>query len=377
MKVYEVAIIGGGIAGLSLAARCAAHGSTLVLEAESAPGYHSSGRSVAFAHYGLGGPSVKALTALSMADLAAKPDEGFAPAASIHPALHIARADQRDALDSLEAVHAHYGCDYTRMSGEEAREHFPALKTGEQQCADALLDHGSLKLDADVMLQNALRSLRSRGGRCVTNARVQSLEYDGAHWFAKVGDEVFKARYVVNAAGAWVDEIARLAGAQPIGIEPRRRTVIGFEAPAGADVSHWPFVKTVGEGFYMLPEGSARLIASPMDQSPSPPCDAAPEELDIATIAHRIEEASELTVRRIETSWAGLRSFVRDESPVVGFDEACPGFFWLAGQGGAGLQTSPALARIAEALLFGLEWRDDWETVGLYPAQFSPTRLRK
>lgn len=376
MREVDICVIGGGIAGLSLAARCAAHGATLVLEAESLPGYHSSGRSVAFAHYGLGNPAVRALTALSMEALAAPGQDGRAPAASIHPALHIASAHEIAQLDALEDIHALYKCDYARISAAEAREFLPVLKTGPDHCAEALIDHGSLKLDADAMLQNALRELRARGGELVSDARVAAIRREGERWVIEAGNTSVRARQIVNAAGAWADVIAAMAGAQPIGLEPRRRTVISFAGPAGVDVLRWPFVKTVGEGFYMLPEGTGRLLASPMDQTPTAPCDAAPEELDVATIAHRIEQASELTISRIEHSWAGLRSFAGDELPVVGYDEACPAFFWFAGQGGAGLQIAPALAEIGEALLFGLEWRSEWSEVGLAPAQFAPARLR-
>jgi len=376
MREVDICIIGGGIAGLSLGARCAAHGSVVVLEAESQPGYHASGRSVAFAHYGLGNDAIKALTALSMDALAAPAADGHPPVASIHPALHIARAHQIEALDALEAVHALYRCNYARISAQEARTYLPALSTGPDHCADALIDHGSLKLDADAMVQGALRQLRARGGDLIARAQVRSLSRESGNWKVEAGEAQLRARLLVNAAGAWADEIAQLAGAQPIGIEPRRRTVISFAGPQGIDVLHWPFVKTIGEGFYLLPEGTGRLLASPMDETPSPPCDAAPEELDVATIAHRIEEASDLAVARIEHSWAGLRTFARDELPVVGHDEQCPGFFWFAGQGGAGLQISPALARIGEALACELAWPGDCAAAGLSAAQLSPERFR-
>lgn len=376
MREVDVCIIGAGIAGLSLAARCARHGPVAVLEAESQPGYHASGRSVAFAHYGLGNPAIRALTALSMEALGAPGENGHPRAGSVHAALHIARADEIAELDALEEVHALYRCDYARISAQEAREHLPMLRIGPEHCAEALIDRGSLKLDADAMLQNALREMRARGGELIANARAASIARKGDEWLIEAGEARLRARRIVNAAGAWADTIAQIAGALPIALEPRRRTVISFAGPAGVEVLGWPFVKTVGEGFYMLPEGTGRLLASPMDQTPTAPCDAAPEELDIATIAHRIEQASELSIPRIEHSWAGLRSFAPDELPVVGEDRACPGFFWFAGQGGAGLQISPALAEIGEALLFDLPCREEWAEAGLSAAQLSPERLR-
>jgi D-arginine dehydrogenase len=166
-----------------------------------------------------------------------------------------------------------------------------------------------------------------------------------------------------------------MAGVQPIGIEPRRRTVISFAAPEGEDVSSWPFTKTVGEGFYLLPEGRGQLLASSMDQTPSAPCDAAPEELDIAIAADRVAQATTLPIRRITHSWAGLRSFAPDELPVIGHAAGAPGFMWCAGQGGAGFQTAPALSRIAAAAALGRPFPDDCAAAGLSFVTFSPARL--
>lgn len=365
MQTADVLVVGGGIAGLSVAARLAPHVRVVVLESESAPGYHASGRSVAFAHYGLGNVLVRDLTALSMGELAAH--------GSVHPALHIATAKDIAALDALEAVHRHYGCDYARVGPEEARALMPALKP--EACAAALVDHGSLKLDTHAMLQAAVAEVRAGGGQVVTGARVSAITREGAGWQVATSAGDFAALVLVNAAGAWADDIARLAGVQPIGIEPRRRTVISFAAPEGEDVSRWPFTKTVGEGFYLLPEGRSQILASSMDQTPSEPCDAAPEELDIAIAADRVEQATTLPIRRISHSWAGLRSFAPDELPVVGEAAGAPGFVWCAGQGGAGFQTAPALSRIAAAAVLGLPFPEDCAAAGLTAETFSPARL--
>lgn len=365
MQTADVLVVGGGIAGLSVAARLAGDAQVVVLESESAPGYHASGRSVAFAHYGLGNVPVRDLTALSMAELTAH--------GSIHPALHIARADHVEALDELEAVHRHYACDYARIGPEEARALVPALKP--EACAAALVDHGSLKLDTHAMLQAAVTEVRAGGGQVVTGARVSAITREGACWRVATSAGDFAAPVLINAAGAWADDIARLAGVTPIGIEPRRRTVISFAAPEGEDVSRWPFTKTVGEGFYLLPEGRGQILASSMDQTPSAPCDAAPEELDIAIAADRVEQATTLPIRRIAHSWAGLRSFAPDELPVVGEATGAPGFFWCAGQGGAGFQTAPALSRIAAASVLGLPLPEDCAAAGLTSETFSPARL--
>ena len=361
----DVVVIGGGIAGLSVAARLAAHARVIVLEGESAPGYHASGRSVAFAHYGLGNPPVRALTALSMGELAAR--------GSIHPALHIASAQEIAALDALEAVHREYGCDYTRVGPEEACALLPILKP--EACATALVDHGSLKLDTHAMLQACVAGLRAGGGEIVTGALVSAIAREDDGWRVECAAGDFAAPLLVNAAGAWADMIAQLAGVTPVGIEPRRRTVISVTAPEGEDVSRWPFAKTVGEGFYMLPEGQGQVLVSSMDQTPSDPCDAAPEELDKAIAADRVEQATTLAIRRISHAWAGLRSFAPDELPVIGEAAGAPGFFWCAGQGGAGFQTAPALSRIAAAAVLGLPFPEDAAAAGLGFETFAPARL--
>jgi len=365
METAWVLVIGGGIAGLSVAARIAPRARVIVLEGESAPGYHASGRSVAFAHYGLGSEPVRTLTALSMADLAAH--------GSIHPALHIATTDDIAALDALEAVHAQYGCDFSRIGPDEARALMPVLT--QAACAAALVDHGSLKLDTHAMLQAHVVELHAHGGKLVTDARVSAIGREGEAWRVATSKGHFAAPLIINAAGAWADEVARMAGVTPIGIQPRRRTVISFAAPEGEDVRGWPFTKTVGEGFYLLPEGRGQLLASSMDQTPSAPCDAAAEELDIAIAADRVEQATTLAIRRIAHSWAGLRSFARDELPVIGHAAGAPGFVWCAGQGGAGFQTAPALSRIAESAALGLPFPADCAAAGLSPGDFAPERF--
>ena len=366
MHSADVVVIGGGIAGLSVAARMAAHrGRVIVLEGESAPGYHSSGRSVAFAHYGLGETVVRTLTALSMAALA---EHG-----SIHPALHIASAEDIAALDALEAVHRAFGCDCSRIGPDAARALMPVLRP--EACAAALVDHGSLKLDTHAMLQAHAARLKAGRGMLVTGARVTAITRAGDIWHVDGGGETYAAPIIVNAAGAWADVIAAMAGVRPVGLEPRRRTVIAFPAPDDRDVSRWPFTKTVGEGFYLLPEGRGQLLASSMDQTPCDPCDAAAEELDKAIAADRVEQATTLAIRRISHSWAGLRSFAPDELPVIGEATEAPGFIWCAGQGGAGFQTAPALSAIAAAAALGLPFPDDAAAAGLDFATFSPARF--
>jgi D-arginine dehydrogenase len=337
----------------------------VVLEGERAPGYHASGRSVAVAHFGLGERLVRTLTALSLPALAAH--------GTRHPALHIASSAQLGALDALDNTHRQFGCDYARISGAEARALLPVLKP--EACEAALVDHGALKLDTHTMLQAHVTTLRAARSTVVTGAQVSAIARDGAGWRVEASGKTYAAPLLINAAGAWADAIARLAGVTPIGIEPRRRTVISFAALPDEDVRAWPFTKTVSEGFYLLPEGSGQLLASSMDQTPSAPCDAAPEELDIAIAADRVEQATTLPIRRIAHSWAGLRSFAPDELPVIGHAAGAPGFVWVAGQGGAGFQTAPALSRIAESAVLGLPFPTDCAAAGLVPEQFAPARL--
>jgi D-arginine dehydrogenase len=204
---------------------------------------------------------------------------------------------------------------------------------------------------------------------------VSAIVREGDVWRVTTSAGDFASPILVNAAGAWADDIAQLAGVTPVGLQPRRRTVISFAAPEGENVSRWPFTKTVGEGFYLLPEGRGQLLASSMDQTPSDPCDAAAEELDIAIAADRVEQATTLPIRRIAHSWAGLRSFVADELPVIGQAAGAPGFIWCAGQGGAGFQTGPALSRIAAAAALGLPFPEDCAAAGLSFDTFAPARL--
>jgi len=312
-----------------------------------------------------------------MEELAVNPPDDRAPYARRHPALHIARTGQLAALDALEDVHRDFGCDWERLSGEEVRALLPALKTGSDYIHEALLDQSALKLDTDAMLQGHLRDLRERGSQVVFGAHVHAARRQGDNWVVETSTESYSAPLLVNAAGAWADEVARMAGTEPIGIDPRRRTVIAFPSPDGMPTVNWPFVKTIGEGFYLLPEGSSQLLASPQDEGKSQPCDVAPEEIDIATVAYRIEEASELKIAHITHSWAGLRSFAPDELPVVGHARDAPGFFWFAGHGGYGFQTSPALAEIGEALATTRDWPSKFAERDLDPALFTPERFAR
>lgn len=366
MNDVDFLVIGAGIAGLSAAARLARHGRTVVCEAEAAPGVHASGRSAAFAHFDMDAPLVRALTAASLPLL----EE---PGARRHPALFIALEGQEADLARVEAGYREWA-PVERLSGQEAQALVPVLKTGADGIIGALLDPNGRKLDAHALLEGHRRALLQAGGLVATNAPVEAIRFAEGRWQIDTPGQSFAAKVVVNAAGAWADNVASLAGVAPVGIRPLRRTVITFDVDQ--DVSQWPFTKTVGPGFYIEPEGRGRLLACPMDEYPSKACDAQPEEEDVALAAWRVEQATTLTIPRLASKWAGLRSFTPDRLPVAGFDAHAPGFFWLAGQGGFGLQTSPAMALAAEALATGGPWPAELRAVGVTAAKLAKERLR-
>jgi D-arginine dehydrogenase len=375
-KTTDFIVIGGGIAGLSVAARLAEHGQVVVLEAEEAVGYHSSGRSAAFYHFGLGNPLVRGLTAWSRPFFDAPP-EGFTdvPLATPKPALFIATQEMLPELESLGTEMRRFTDTVEDADVARMRTLCPLLKFGDDAIVAGLVDHGGRSLDADALLQGFARKARSHGTVLVRH-RVAALTRQGSDWTAttETGDS-YTAPVIVNAAGSWADRIAGLAGVQLIGLQPKRRTIIVFDPPEGTDVRDWPFIKTPGDVFYILPQGN-RLLACPNDETDSEPCDAQAEEYDQALAAWRVEQFSTMQVPRITGRWAGLRSFVKDRMPVAGFAPDAPGFFWLAGQGGFGLQTSPAMSALAAALVTGSDWPEGMADLGVTPESVSGERLR-
>ncbi len=364
MTETDFLIIGGGIAGLSAAARLARHGRVRVIEAEDALGYHSSGRSVSFSHYGIGNEAVRALTAHSRGFFELPP-EGFSPVPLSRTFASLYFAEDRDlpALSRLRTDMAAF-TDAIRLVDEaEMRALCPVLKAPRR----GLFDPTGLKLDADALLQSFARAVRAAGGEIRTGAAVAAIERRGESW---VVDDRHAAPILINAAGAWADAVAALAGAAPLGLEPKRRTIIAVDPPSGTDISAWPFAHSVAGDFYMLPE-AGRILASPVDEVPADPCDAQPEDYDLALAADRLEHYTSVPVARIAHRWAGLRTFTADRVPTAGFAPDAPGFFWLAGQGGYGLQTAPAMAEIVEALVIG----GNWPVAGVAPEQILPERL--
>lgn len=372
MESVDFLVVGAGIAGTSAAAELASHGRVLVIEMESQPGYHSTGRSAALFTETYGPPAIRALTAASREFLESPPD-GFAgqPILGRRGVLLIGRGDQRAALDNAladgaatEGVHA--------LSAAQARTIVPVLRP--DYVAGAILEPDAMDIDVHALHGGFLKLARARGATLRTDAALTALERTGAGWRAETAAGPITAGIVVNAAGAWADAVAGLAGLAPLGLVPKRRTAVVFEPAEPVDPSGWPLVCDVDENFYVKPE-SGRLLASPADATPSPPCDTQPEELDIARALDRVEKATTLAPRRVTHRWAGLRSFFPDGVPAVGLDPRAEGFLWVAGQGGYGIQTSPAMGRTAAALALGRPLPDDIARRGLDAVALSPARL--
>jgi D-arginine dehydrogenase len=364
VETADFLIIGGGVAGLSAAARLVSHGRVIVIEAEEAIGYHSSGRSVSFSHYGIGNAAVRAMTAHSRAFFE-QPPAGFSPVpiARTFASLYFAEEGALPALAALQADMAAFTDAIRPVDAGEMHRLCPVLKAPVR----GLHDPTGLKLDADALLQGYARQLRARGGAIVTGRRTATIERRGADW---VVDGAFAAPILINAAGAWGDTVAALAGVAPLGLAAKRRTIIAVDPPAGMDIAAWPFTHSVAGDFYMLPE-AGRILVSPVDEVADTACDAQPEDYDLALAADRLEHYTSLAVSRIAHRWAGLRTFTADRVPTCGFAPDAPGFFWLAGQGGYGLQTAPAMAEAVEALITG----GAWPLAEVRPEQILPERL--
>ena len=365
----DILVIGGGIAGLSAAAALSKHAKVAVLEAEDQIGFHSSGRSATMLHYALGDRLVRALT-LASRPFFDDPPEHFSEVliGRRMPVLVHAREDEVAALDALQAELSLIA-QLERLDVRGVHELCPLLK---DDAVHGIADRNGIRLDPHALLQGNLRQLRSSGGELYTGQRVASIGQRDGRWTveSEAGDR-FSAPILVNAAGSWADKVAGLAGVQPLGLEPKRRTIITFDAPPGTELDGLPFAKTVGDELYFAPE-SGRLFASPMDEVPSDPCDAQPDEYEVALAAHRMEERTIVEVARIHSRWAGLRTFTPDRHPAVGFASGAEGFFWLAGQGGFGLQTSPAIAAIVASLIAGQQWPvADVAVEALSPVRFA------
>ncbi len=364
-----IVVVGGGIAGASIAAELVGAGQdVLLLERESQPGYHTTGRSAALFTPTYGPPVIRALTRASAAAFNAPATESR-PHPLLRPrdVLFIAREDQ---TASLAAMHEEMGDALSPMPVADAARRLPLLRPG--YLAGALLDRAAADIDVDALHRQYLRALTARG-EARMKAEVIGLTRDGQGWRITTPQGEIRAEMIVNAAGAWADTVAAMAGIAQIGLRPKRRTALLVAPPPGVSVDDWPMAVDIDEDFYLRPD-AGKLLLSPADETPSPPCDAQPDEMDVAICIDRIQTAFDLPVRRIEHKWAGLRSFVADKAPVAGFAPEASGFFWLAGQGGYGIQTAPALARVAAALALGQPIPGEIADQGVTAAALSPRR---
>jgi D-arginine dehydrogenase len=338
MTRYDVAIVGAGMAGAGLAAAVAGDARVLLLEAEERPGYHSTGRSAAFWSESYGGPLIQPLTSASR--------DALRPYLRPRGCIHLADAAGEGALAALAAEFAGSAVALEPLDRADLEARIPALKSGWDR---GLAEPGCMDIDVAALHAACLRTAKAD---LVVNARVIGAERTDGRWRIATSAGEYEADSLVNAAGAWADDLAICAGERPLGIRPYRRTIAQLRVDPAAPADLPLIVDALGH-FYFKPEAGGRLWLSPHDETLCDPCDAAPEELDVAMAIDRLERVVEWRVAAVEHKWAGLRSFAPDRLPVYGFSSSGRSFFWCAGQGGFGIQTAPAASALAAALLLG------------------------
>jgi D-arginine dehydrogenase len=374
MQDFDFAVVGAGIAGVSVAYHLAPKASVVILEGERVPAYHTTGRSAALHSETYGSAEIRAITVAS-GRFYRNPPAGFADHALLTPrgALIAGRAEQQAGLQKNAAEFAALVPSVRWLEPDEVRRRQPLLRP--EACAGgAIFEPEADDMDVAAIHGGFLRGARAAGAELRLDAEVVDLERGEGLWTVGLrGGDRLLASNIVNASGAWADVVAAMAGAEPVGLVPKRRTAFTFDAPAGLELGPLPMVIDFDESWYVKPE-VGQFLGSPADETPSPPCDAQPEEMDVAIAVDRIETATSLKIRRIKNKWAGLRSFVADKNLVVGYD-AVPGLFWLAGQGGYGIQTAAAAGRIAADLALGKALPADIAALGVTERSLSPARL--
>lgn len=368
MSDFDIAIMGAGIAGASLAAEIAGYRTVLLLEAEAQPGYHSTGRSAAFWDECYGGPLVQPLTTASGPFLA-NPPAAFHEGPLMHArgALHVGTEQHRSHADVMLADFARSGVEIAVVDREIVEKKVPGIRN---QWSHGLWEPACADIDVAALHAAYLRMAKRLGVRLVCKSGLKSAVWRAGQWDIEAGGQSFSAKQIVNAAGAWADDVAAASGIKELGIQPYRRTIaqISVDPTAPAEL---PLVIALDGSFYFKPDAGGTLWLSPHDETATPACDAAPEELDIAIAIDRLQNVVDWRVKRVEHKWAGLRSFAPDRLPVIGEDLSNPAFFWLAGQGGFGIQTAPAAAKLAASMLVGeLEC-----PAGVSAEVYSPSRL--
>lgn len=375
MQDFDFAIVGAGIAGVSVAYHLAPHAKLIILEREHVAAYHTTGRSAALHSETYGSAEIRAITVAS-GRFYRQPPAGFADHPLLTPrgALIAGRSEQKDAMQRAAADFARLVQSVRWLDPAEALRVAPFLKP-ETVGGGAIFEPEADDMDVAAIHGGFLKGARASGGTLRLDAEVVSLARHAGQWTIRLRDgETLSAANLINASGAWADVVARLAGVAPVGLVPKRRTAFTFDAPAGLDLARLPMAIDFDESWYVKPE-VGQFLASPADETPSEPCDAQPEEMDIAIAAERIETSTDLRISRIKNKWAGLRSFVSDKNLVVGYDSGVEGFFWLAGQGGYGIQTGAAAGRLAASLALAKGMPSDIAELGVSEAALSPGRF--
>jgi D-arginine dehydrogenase len=357
---FDIAVIGAGMAGATAAAFLSTDRRVVLIEAEEVAGYHTTGRSAAIWVQNYGPPDVRVLTGLSRS-FYENPPAGFSEISLIRRRAVLLVASDAQLPDLEKALSIGQGL--RRAAVQEALGLVPALRA--DYLAGAAMEEDAFDMDVAAIHQGFLRMLRVNGGELALRNRAGRIERRGDRWDVETtSGVVFRAPVVVNASGAWGDEVAALAGVAPLGLEPRRRTAAIVD-PSPFDVSNWPMIVDVSEGWYARPEARTRLMVSPADATPTYPHDVQPEEIDVAIGIARMQQAMNIPVLRVEHSWAGLRTFTPDGSLAFGWDTRVKDFFWCVGQGGYGIQTAPAAGRLVADLVLG---RDPGQAAAVVPA---------
>ncbi len=369
-ETADIIIIGGGIAGASVAAELAAGAAVrvLVLEMESQPGYHATGRSAAMYEPAEGNPMIRLLTRVSK-DFFDHPPEGLVETPLVAPRGVLMLGYPGDEA----AIEAAKQCDFQEVDSAFALAKVPLLKP--ERCVAILWDGRVQDIDVDALHAGRMRALRRAGGRVIVDAAVERGAWEAGLWSLETRAGRFEAPILVNAAGAWGDQIARACGVRPVGLQPKRRSAAIIAGPENARVQDWPEVSPVDISFYCKPTGG-KLMLSSAEEDPMDPHDAWADDMRLAEAVERLEATIDMKVQRLERTWGGLRTFAPDGLPVVGFDPDAEGFFWLAGQGGYGIQTSPAMSVLAAALLARHDVPASLARAGVEQAALSPARFR-
>jgi len=371
-ETADFIVIGAGIAGASVAYELSPHGKVIILERESSPGYHSTGRSAAVMSENYGPALWSRLVTASRA-LLFTPPIGFTdvPLTAPRGALFLARDGEQALLAGQAEELERRSASSRPLTPEQALKFCPVIRTS--QFVAALHEPDCVDIDTDALLSGYLRALRSRGGRLVTNGEVEALKRRGDTWRVSTPKGDFEAPIVINAAGAWARTMASLAGLPFRNVVPFRRTAVVFDPPSGASIGTWPMTFDVAETFYFKPE-AGRIMVSPVDMAESEPCDAQADELEVAIAIDRIHRFTTMEVRSVKHKWGGLRTFAPDHEPVIGPDPEEPSFIWLAGQGGNGVMGAPAAARLAASFALGADIPADIAALGITAANVSPGR---